>query len=37
LPARVDSGGGVEVFASGDVGPFEFDVIGSDDPAALID
>lgn len=27
--------GGVEVFASGEVGPFGFDVIGADDPAAL--
>ncbi len=27
---------GVEVFASGEVGPFGFDVIGSDDPMALI-
>ncbi|MFZ0544444.1 MAG: DUF2330 domain-containing protein [Candidatus Promineifilaceae bacterium] len=28
--------GGVEVFATGEVGPFGFDVIGSDDPTALI-
>ena len=28
--------GGVEVFASGEVGPFGFDVIGSEDPSALI-
>ena len=28
---------GVEVFASGEVGPFGFDVIGSQDPNALID
>ncbi len=28
--------GGVEVFASGEVGPFGFDVIGSSDPDALI-
>ena len=28
--------GGVEVFASGEVGPFGFDVIGSEDPDALI-
>jgi hypothetical protein len=28
--------GGVEIFASGEVGPFGFDVIGSEDPAALI-
>ncbi|MDH3679669.1 MAG: DUF2330 domain-containing protein [Acidimicrobiia bacterium] len=27
---------GVDVFASGEVGPFGFDVIGSDDPSALI-
>lgn len=30
------SAGGVEVFATGEVGPFGFDVIGSEDPAALI-
>lgn len=29
--------GGVEIFASGEVGPFGFDVIGSDDPDALIE
>ncbi|MFT7599462.1 MAG: hypothetical protein ACI8TP_002395 [Acidimicrobiales bacterium] len=29
--------GGVDVFASGEVGPFGFDVIGSSDPNALID
>lgn len=29
--------GGVEIFASGEVGPFGFDVIGSADPNALID
>ena len=28
---------GVEIFASGEVGPFGFDVIGSEDPRALID
>lgn len=28
---------GVEVFASGEVGPFGFDVIGSEDPNALVD
>ena len=28
---------GVEVFASGEVGPFGFDVIGADDPMALTD
>ncbi len=28
--------GGVDVFASGEVGPFGFDVIGSTDPAALV-
>lgn len=27
---------GVEVFASGEVGPFSFDVVGSSDPAALV-
>lgn len=36
--AMEDEGdGGVEIFASGEVGPFEFDVIGSEDPDALID
>lgn len=30
-----DSAAGVEVFASGEVGPFGFDVIGAEDPAAL--
>ncbi len=30
------AGGDVEVFASGEVGPFGFDVIGSEDPNALI-
>jgi len=34
--AEVDDGG-VEIFASGEVGPFGFDVIGSDDPDALIE
>lgn len=29
--------GAVEVFASGEVGPFGFDVIGAEDPAALTD
>ncbi len=33
--ARADDGD-VEVFASGEVGPYAFDVIGSDDPTALI-
>lgn len=28
--------GGVEVFASGEVGPFGFDVIGAEDPQALV-
>ncbi|MEM7143057.1 MAG: DUF2330 domain-containing protein [Actinomycetota bacterium] len=28
--------GGVDIFASGEVGPFGFDVIGSEDPSALI-
>ena len=32
----IDDDGGVEVFASGEVGPFGFDVIGSEDPEALI-
>ena len=34
--AEEESVGGVEVFASGEVGPFGFDVIGSADPTALI-
>ena len=34
--ASADSEEGVEVFASGEVGPFGFDVIGSADPGALI-
>ena len=33
IPAEA---GGVTVFATGEVGPFGFNVIGSDDPAALI-
>lgn len=42
MSAEVDDGaipaeaGGVNVFATGEVGPFGFNVIGSDDPAALI-
>jgi hypothetical protein len=35
--ATASSEGGVDVFASGEVGPFGFDVIGSSDPNALID
>ncbi len=35
--AMEDGSSGVEVFASGEVGPFGFDVIGSSDPNALID
>lgn len=35
--AMSEAEGGVEVFASGEVGPYGFDVIGSDDPNALID
>lgn len=31
-----ESAGGVEVFAEGEVGPYEFVVIGSEDPDALI-
>jgi len=31
-----DAGGGVTVFASGEVGPFSYDVIGSEDDTALI-
>ena len=34
--ADIMSNAGVEVFASGEVGPFGFDVIGADDPTALI-
>ena len=33
--AEAESAGGVEVFASGEVGPFGFDVIGAEDPTAL--
>jgi hypothetical protein len=37
LAAAVDSaGGGVTVFSSGEVGPYGYDVVGSDDPQALI-
>ena len=36
LSAQAEDGG-VEIFASGEVGPFGFDVIGSQDPNALID
>ncbi|MBP7998419.1 MAG: DUF2330 domain-containing protein [Chloroflexi bacterium] len=32
----IPSAGGVEIFATGEVGPFGFDVIGSEDPSALI-
>ena len=35
--SAVADDGGVEIFASGEVGPFGFDVIGSDDPDALIE
>ncbi len=35
--ASAEEDGGVEVFASGEVGPFGFDVIGSSNPAAMID
>jgi hypothetical protein len=34
--SAAEAEGGVEVFASGEVGPFGFDVIGSEDPNALI-
>ena len=34
--AMESESGGVEVFASGEVGPFAFDVIGSSDPTALL-
>lgn len=29
--------GGVEIFASGEVGPFGFDIVGSEDPDALVE
>ncbi len=35
--ADFEAAGEVEVFASGEVGPFGFDVIGAQDPAALTD
>ena len=35
--AAPESEGGVTIFASGEVGPYGFDVIGSEDPTALID
>ena len=35
VPAMAESDG-VQTFASGEVGPYGFDVIGSDDPNALI-
>lgn len=31
-----ESDGGVEVFASGEVGPYGFDIVGSEDPDALV-
>ena len=34
--SEAPTAGGVEIFASGEVGPFGFDVIGSEDPNALI-
>jgi len=36
MPMAESAAGGVEIFASGEVGPFGFDVIGSEDPTALI-
>ena len=35
--AVMEDDSGVDVFASGEVGPFGFDVVGSEDPNALID
>ena len=35
-PAMAGAASAVEIFASGEVGPYGFDVIGSDDPEALI-
>ena len=35
--AAMEDDSGVDVFASGEVGPFGFDVVGSEDPNALID
>ena len=37
MSVTADAASGVEIFASGEVGPFGFDVIGSEDPRALID
>ncbi len=36
IPAEAVEESGVEIFASGEVGPYAFDVIGSEDPTALI-
>ena len=36
VPAMAVAASAVEIFASGEVGPYGFDVIGSDDPEALI-
>ncbi|KAA3646185.1 MAG: DUF2330 domain-containing protein [Chloroflexi bacterium] len=36
IPMAESAAGDVEIFASGEVGPFGFDVIGSEDPTALI-
>ena len=36
VPSAVEGGGDVTVFASGTVGPYGFDVVGSDDPLAMI-
>ena len=33
----MEDGGGVEVFDSGEVGPFGFDIVGSSNPNALLD
>ncbi len=37
MSAVVPASSGVTVYSTGEVGPFGFDVIGSDDPQALID
>ena len=36
MPAALAAAASVEVFATGEVGPYGFDVVGSDDPDALV-
>lgn len=36
MSEAVEDGGGVEVFSEGEVGPYQFVVIGSEDPEALV-